>query len=267
MFREANPLRKKLENGECVTGSVLYSWSPNVMDAAGNAGLDFMRIDMEHSWRQDEGLEHVIRAGMIAGVTSIVRVDRDNPYLIRKALEIGAGGIIVPDVSTPEEARKVAAASKFPPHGNRGYSGNCWSGYWGHQAGKEWIEWSNREPMIGAMIENVEAMEHIDEIVATPGLDFFHFGPSDYSMSMGLGGPDWNHPEIQEALAKTIKAARSVNKHVLLSVGLSEEKIEKYGNLGLTMFELMNDLNLLNKTWSVTNRFAREFKPAPAEVI
>jgi 4-hydroxy-2-oxoheptanedioate aldolase len=128
----------------------------------------------------------------MGGVVPIVRIDRDDPYLVRKALEIGAGGIIVPDVCSVAQAESVVAAAKFPPLGNRGLSRMCWSGAWGATSGDEWIEWSNREPMIGIMIENVDAMSSIDNIVAVEGLDFIFFGSADYSMSIGLAAPNAN---------------------------------------------------------------------------
>ncbi len=179
MIKMPNKVRKKLLNNQLVTGSVVYSWSPNVMDAAGLAGLDFMRIDNEHAWRQDSSAEHLIRAAVSADVMPIMRVDRDNPYLVRKALEIGAGGVIVPDVNSPAE--EVVKAAKFPPRGIRGYSSNCWSAGWGTAGGADWVKWSNTEPIIGVMIESVGAMDCVEEILAVDGLDFVLFGPGIHS--------------------------------------------------------------------------------------
>jgi len=253
MIRIPNSLREKLNRGEVVTGSVIYSWSPNVMEAAGLAGLNFMRIDNEHAWRQDSSAENLIRAAVIAGVVPIMRVDRDNPYLVRKALEIGAGGIIVPDVNTPEQAEDVVKAAKFPPRGIRGYSGNCWSGGWGAKAGAEWVQWSDSEPLVGIMVENVKAMEYIDQIVGVDGVDFVLFGPADYSMSLGLGRPVKDDERVQAALRATIEAARKVGKHVMLNTGTDPEQIRKYIDLGVTMLELGNDLGIIRAVWEKTS--------------
>jgi len=246
---KANRLRQKLQQGLPVSGSCLYSWSPNAMEMAGFCGLDFMRIDNEHAWRQDDMAEQLIRAADVAGIVPILRVDRDNPYLVRKALEIGAGGIIVPDVYCPEDAEKVVAAAKFPPAGARGYSGNCRAARWGLSAGKTWVEWSDTEPLIGIMIENVKAMEQLDEIVAVDGIDFFLFGPADYSMSLGLGAPQASHPDVVAALVQTIDAAKKKGKYVMRSVATNEEDIQKYLTMGLAMFEFTNDLGILGKVW------------------
>lgn len=248
-----NKLRTKLKEGKVVIGSVIYSWSPNVMEVAGYSGLDFMRIDNEHAWRQDRTAEHLIRAAAIADVVPLMRVDRDNPYLIRKALEIGAGAIVIPNLQNPDEVRSVVKASKFPPFGIRGYSGSCWSAGWGTYAGKEWVQWSDTEPMIGVMIENVKVMDHIDEILAIEALDYVLFGPSDYSMSLGLGTPNKNHPDVQEALRKTIATAQKYGKHVMLGAGTNLEEIKKYIDMGITMLELGNDLGILKSVWEKTN--------------
>jgi len=244
-----NKLRKKLKEGRPVTGSCLYSWSPNAMEIAGFAGLDFMRIDNEHAWRQDGMAEHLVRAAEVSGITPLFRVDRDNPYLVRKALEIGAGGIIVPDVCSPKDAQAVVEAAKFPPVGKRGYSGNCRSAHWGLEAGKSWAEWSDSEPLIGIMIENHRAMEVLEDIVSTKGVDFFLFGPADFSMSLGLGGPQPDHPEVAGALQKTIDVAAKYGKHVMLAVKPEAEIIAKRLSMGLRMFEFTNDLSILAKVW------------------
>ena len=258
MDRVPNKLREKLANGHCVTGTAIFSWSPYVVDVAGIAGLDYLRIDTEHAWRQDGTLEQLIRAAVMGGVVPIVRIDRDNPYLVRKALEIGAGGIIVPDVCSVEQAESVVQAAKFPPRGKRGYSSNCWSADWGANAGLEWVQWSDNEPMIGIMIENVEAMKQIDKIVAVNGIDFVLFGPADYSMSLGLGAPDAQDERVQKAIARTVAAAHQAGKHVSFVVGTDPANIKKYVELGIDMLELGNDLAIVRATWIQTTMAVTE---------
>jgi 4-hydroxy-2-oxoheptanedioate aldolase len=250
MFRNPNKVREKLEKGEPVIGTVMYSWSPTVMEVAGIAGLDFVRIDCEHSWRQDGMADHLIRAAALSGVVPIMRIDRGSPYLPMKAFEIGAGGIIAVDIDTPEDAEAVVKQSKFPPIGTRGYSGQCWSGGWGAKAGKEWIEWSDRELLVGLMIESTDAIKNVEEIMAVEGVDFVLYGPADYSMSLGLRYPQKNHPIIKEGLTKTITAAQKYKKAVCCGVGTDLEQIKKYKEMGLTMFELGSDIAVLKSVWN-----------------
>jgi 4-hydroxy-2-oxoheptanedioate aldolase len=250
MFQKPNIFRQKLNSGQTLIGTVMLTWSPAVMELAGLAGLDFVRIDNEHSWRQDSSAEHLMRAANLMGIMAIMRVDRDNPYLIRKALEIGALGVLVPDVHDAKEAEAIVKAAKFPPMGTRGYSGQNWSGGWGTRAGRPWVEWSNSEPMIGVMIENKAAIKNLDDILAVDGLDFVHMGPADYSMSLGLGAPDKNHPEVQRAINKVITTARKRKIPVVLGVGQNIEQINKYKDMGVNMLELASDLTILHSNWS-----------------
>ena len=112
------------------------------------------------------------------------------------------------DIHSVEETEAVVRAAKFPPRGTRGYSGNCRAGGWGTLAGADWVEWSDREPMIGVMVEHVSAMDCINEMLAVEDLDFVLFGPADYSMSLGLRKPAKNDEDVQSALKRTIAAAR-----------------------------------------------------------
>ena len=258
MFRQPNKIKEKLKNGETVIGSVIYSWSPNIMEVAGLAGLDFIRIDNEHAWRQDASAENLIRAAVIADVVAIMRIDRENPYLVRKALELGAGGVLVPDVHDAAEVEDIVKAAKFPPRGTRGYSAQNWSGGWGIKGGREWIEWSDSQQMVGVMIENTTAIENINEIVAVEGLDFLLFGPADYSMSLGLGAPNKNHPEVVGALEKTISAGQRYNKPVMMGVGANPEDLKRYKEMGVSMFELASDIAILRSGWSKARQVVEE---------
>lgn len=261
MGRQPNKLREKLGQGRCATGTAVFSWSPYVVDAAGLAKLDFLRIDTEHSWRQDATLEPLIRAAVMGGVVPIVRIDRDNPYLVRKALEIGAGGIIVPNVCSVADAEALVRAAKFPPRGERGYSSNCWSAGWGANAGAEWVQWSNREPMLGIMIEHVDAMNRIDEIMSVDGIDFALFGPADYSMSLGLAAPDAQDERVQLAIERTVAAAHKAGKHISLGVGTDPANIRKYVDLGIDMLEIGNDLGIVRSTWRRNAELVAGLKP------
>jgi len=244
-----NKVRAALAEGRVVIGSVIYSWSPNVMEVAGYAGLDFMRVDLEHSWRRDTSLEELMRAAEISGVEAVVRVEKDDPQMIRRVLETGASGIIAPCDPDVEAVEKAVEAARFPPRGTRGYSGNCRSAAWGTRAGAEWVEWSDSEPMIGVMIEDAQAIECIDEMLAVDGLDFVLFGPADYSMSLGFRRPAKNSDEVQEALAKTVAAAKKSGKHVMLGVGNDMDEIVRYAEMGVTMLETGNDCRTLGAFW------------------
>lgn len=248
LMRRPNKVRAKLAAGQRVLGTAIYSASPNVVEAAGYAGIDFVRIDTEHAWRRDESLEHMIRAAVIADVVPIVRIDRDDPYLPRKALEVGAGGIIVPQVTTEADARDVVRAAKFPPDGERGVGTLCPSGEWGRRDAGEWAQWSNTEPLIGVMIESPAALLELDRILAVPGIDFVLFGPSDYAMAVGGADRGAVKTAVEEGLALTLSAARTAGKHVMLGVGLERDGIKARIEMGVTMLELGHDVVIVRNT-------------------
>lgn len=245
LLRKPNKVRAKLKAGQCVMGSASYSYSPNVVEAAGYAGIDFLRIDTEHAWRRDDSLDNMIRAALISDVVPIVRVDRDDPYVIRKALELGAGGIVVPHCTSVKDVEDVVQASKFPPMGIRGWAGMCPAGEWGGRPGADYKKWSDTEPMIGVMIESVKAMDCIDEMLAVEGLDYVLFGPGDYSMSLGLDAPKKDHPDVQAGLRRTCEAARKAGKHVMFGVGMNDAGIEEAAQVGVTMFEFSHDVAIV----------------------
>jgi 4-hydroxy-2-oxoheptanedioate aldolase len=260
MWGQPNRLRAKLKGGAIATGSMVFSWSPNVVEAAGSSGVDFVRIDAEHAWRQDAMLEHLARAAAAVGVVLMVRIDRENPQLVRKALEIGAGAVLVANVRSVEEAEDVARAAKFPPRGVRGFSGYCRSAGWNAMPAADWVRWSDSEPMIGIMIEDVAAMASIDEIMAVDGVDFANFGPADFSFSLGLPAPARRDPRVEGALKRTVEAARRCAKHVMCNVPAAADEIARHVAMGLTILELGNDLDAVR----LTLKEAMKAVPAPA---
>lgn len=246
-----NSLREKIKGGGIALGTAMYSFSPAIMEVAGYTGLDFCRIDNEHAWRQDESAENVIRAALLSGICPLLRVDRDNPYLVRKALEAGAGGVIVPHVHDQKDAEAIVAAAKFPPFGKRGYGGLCLSGQWGVNGGTEWMEWSNAETLVIPMIEDISAMDHIDAIAATEGVDALFFGPADFSVSLGIPLQTGNEKVIGN-LRKVIEAADKYGKFVIYpGAGFPQwETVLKCRELGVKAIELGHDVTILKAVWA-----------------
>ena len=246
-----NRLRKVLSEGGIALGSCIDSFSPAVAELAGYAGLDFLRIDTEYSWRRDDSLEHMIRACRIGGATPLVRVEKDQPYLISKAFQAGAEAILVSDISGYEEAAAVVRAARFAPKGTRGYSIHTAAGRWGLGGGARWVEQSDAELMVGIMIENRQILGDLDRIFALPGLDFCLFGPSDFSLSLGYREPRRNDDQVQDALRLTCQAAAAQGKWV--AMGIKEpwaDEAAHYTAMGCRMLELSHDVAILAAAWS-----------------
>jgi 2-keto-3-deoxy-L-rhamnonate aldolase RhmA len=252
MERPKNRLKEKVARSEVAWGTCLYSFSPALMELAGFCGLDFCRIDNEHAWRQDESAETLMRAAILSGIVPLLRIDRDNPYLVRKALEAGAGGVIVPHVRSRAEVEEIVTAARFPPQGHRGYGGLCLSGKWGVDAGVEWMEWSNRETLVIPMIEDVEALENINDIMSTPGMDGVFFGPADFSISAGLPLKT-GHETVMNALKTVIASSKRHGKFVIFGAGFPQwETGKSLIEMGVQAIELGHDVTILKAVWQKT---------------
>ena len=249
MKRYKNKLKETIARGELALGTCVYSFSPAIIELAGFCGLEFCRIDNEHAWRQDQTTEDLLRGGNLADIVPLLRVDRDNPYLIRKALEAGAGGVIIPHAHDQNDVKRMVAAAKFPPIGKRGYGGLCLSGQWGVDAGISWMEWSNQEQLVIPMIEDCSALDEIDPIMSTEGVDGVFFGPADFSISAGVPLQTQHHKVIS-ALKRVVDAANKYGKFVIYPVGFPQwEKVEYVKELGVHAIELGHDVSILKSVW------------------
>lgn len=244
-----NRLKERIEDDGLALGTVFYSFSPALVEVAGLAGIEWCRIDNEHAWRQDFHTESMIRAARGVGVSPILRVDKGDPNLIRKGLEAGADGVIIPHVESEAEAQSIVEAAKFPPAGERGYGSLCYSGGWGMREGGSWMTWSNEVTLIIPMIEDVEAVENVESIVEVDGVDGVLFGGSDYSVSLGLE-PQPDHPRVVEGLRRTIGAADDAGKFVLCTAGYPwKENADRLMELGVSGIELGHDVTILGEIW------------------
>jgi len=250
--RSRNKLKETIARGEVALGTCIYSFSPAIVEVAGYAGLVWCRIDNEHAWRQDESAENMVRAGWLSGVVPILRVDEGNPAMIRKGLEAGAGGVIIPHVRTASEAARIVEAAKFPPAGHRGFSSFCSSGHWGVggvEDGLEWLDWSNQETLVILMIEDPEGVSNINEIMAVEGVDAAFFGPGDFSVSAGIP-LQTGHPRVKGALAKTVEAARSHGKFVICGAKHApSDDVQRLIGVGVQAVEIGHDVSILGAMW------------------
>ncbi|RYD91823.1 MAG: aldolase [Sphingomonadales bacterium] len=191
-------IREKLAQGLTVFGTWVGSDSTLVAELVGRAGYDFVIIDTQHSAVTAADLMALIQVLDRHGPT-LVRVNWNEPALIMRALDLGAAGIVAPVVSIPEEARSAVAAGRYPPDGIRSF-GPVRSYYTADgQPGR---------PLCFVMVETAEAMDNLDAIAATPGLDGIFVGPHDLALSLGLGLAHSLTPELTEAMDKVVAACR-----------------------------------------------------------
>ncbi|HEX6441500.1 MAG TPA: aldolase/citrate lyase family protein [Stellaceae bacterium] len=180
---------------------------PQIVEIIGLAGFDAAFIDMEHTSFDLRDIQLMVMAAERVGITSIVRTPGFDPAFILRLLDMGVQGIQVPHVSDPETAREAVKAVRYPPEGERGMAAGSRAADYGRTPLLEHMAKSNREILLACMIEDMEAVERIDEIAAVPGVDLLAVGPSDLSRSLGVSGqPD--HPRLVAAIDRVREAVK-----------------------------------------------------------
>ena len=215
----AHRFRERLSAGHPVFGLIVNFNSPWFVDAAGLMGFDFAMLDAEHGPLSPESAEAMMRAAEAAGISPIVRVPANLPHEILRYLDIGAVGVQVPHLETAAETRAAADAVRYPPDGHRGLAAITRAASYGMSVPtKSYMEIANREVVFLAMVETAKAVENIDAIASTPGVDAIIIGPGDLSASLGHGG-DRSAPAVKQAITHVIARARAHGKWVSLPAG------------------------------------------------
>ncbi len=167
---------------------------PQIVEIIGLAGFDAAFIDMEHTSFDLHDVQGMVMAAERVGITPIVRTPGFDPAFILRLLDMGVQGVQVPHVGSAEMARAAVQAVRYPPQGERGMAAGSRAAEFGRIPLIEHMAQSNREILLACMIEDMAAVERIDEIAAVEGVDLLAVGPSDLSRSLGVSGtPD--HPQ------------------------------------------------------------------------
>jgi 2-dehydro-3-deoxyglucarate aldolase len=238
-------LRKIIENDELAFGLWIRSEYSDFIEIMALLGFDFVYLDREHTTTEWNTLKSLTITASYTGLPVMLRVEKNDEILIRKAYEIGIQGVLVPHICSKEDAEKAVKAAKFPPWGVRGLDTGVRSSKFFVENYPEYIEKSNRETVIGAMIEDKEAIDNIDEILSVKGLDFVCFGPTDYSVSIGEPGK-YDDARIKKAEDEMTFKARKKGVRVLRTAtdfGTLKEKYDK----GVRLFIIGSDMEIFRK--------------------
>lgn len=203
-----NPLqlKSKWREGKPSPGMWLRLSDPTVVDLIGDVGLDWVLFDAEHVAFDLQTLQMLFIALQGSPTLPLVRVPWNDFVYIKRVLDIGAAGVLVPQVRTAREVEDAVAACKYPPEGVRGTGPRRPSRYGRFE--QEYISSANEQTIVMVMIETVEAVSNIDEILAVDGLDGIITGPVDLATAMGLYG-DFEHSQVQEAIETVYAKAYS----------------------------------------------------------
>ena len=178
-----NRIKQLIKEGKPVVGSALSCPDPFIAEIMGTIGFDFIVIDMEHSPLSMPELQTMMIALRPTESTIIVRVEWNDMVKVKQILDIGAEGIIFPWINNAEEAQQAVATTKYPPVGTRGF-GPRRAGII-HGGVPEYAKQANDNILVLGQIEQVEAVDRLDEILPIPGFDGVMVGPADLTLSMG----------------------------------------------------------------------------------
>lgn len=249
--------RQRFLAGEHLVGTFLKIPTSHPAEIIGSVGFEFVIIDEEHAPWDRVTIDQALLGARAAGTAGLVRVSEPTHARILGCLDDGAAGVLVPHVYSAAKARDLAAAFRYRK-GKRGFSNTTRAGEFGGVGLWDHVDRGDQEATFIAMIEDPEALDDIDAIVATEGLDGVFIGRGDLTVAMGASAMD--APEILAACAKIMNAARAVGKPVAIMAGSAEEAA-RYKAMGATTFIISADQGFLRsaaaaayKTFSAVGR-------------
>ena len=237
-----SPVKKKLREGHPVIAATVTVNSVDIAAHTASLGFDFLWIEMEHSPITLETLRNMVLATRGLPALPFARVPVNELWTAKRVLDMGVAGVIFPFTSTPELARQAAAACHYPPHGRRGSGASLAKFRWPEP--DCYTDSADENVTVIIVIEEACAVERIDEIAATPGIDVMFIGTSDLSFSLGLRG-DQKHPKLEAAIAKVVEAGKRHGKS-LGRPAQTPDQVKQYKQQGFQLFQAPTDLGFLS---------------------
>ncbi len=192
-------LKGKLRAKEVAIGSWITLAHPAIAEIMARAGFDWLTIDLEHSSITIREAEELIRVIQLCGVDPLVRLSSNDPTQIKRVMDAGAQGIIVPMVNSAREAEHAVASVFYPPRGNRSVGLARAQGY--GTSFEDYRTWLDDQPVVIVQIEHIRAVEDMEGILAVDGVDGFIVGPYDLSASLSIPG-EFDHPLFLKAMER-----------------------------------------------------------------
>lgn len=241
-----NRLRRSLLAGDPVVGTIVQLPCPEVVEVVGRAGFDYIMVDLEHGpYGVDVG-RALVRAADAVGISALWRVQRNDPALIMQALDIGVAGVVIPGVSGVDDAAVAAAAARFTPRGERGFCSAVRAA--GYLAPPDYLATANREILVMPIVENRQAAEQCDGILALEGIDMVMIGPGDLSHSLGVPG-QWDHPAMRAAIDSMLLAAARTGKWIGMHVKIPDDA-HRYRQMGVHLLNYGIDAQIVYQAFA-----------------
>jgi 4-hydroxy-2-oxoheptanedioate aldolase len=245
-MKETANFAAKLREGETLVGTLVSLPSPEICEVLSHVGYDWLFIDAEHGAFNPQQAQGMLQAA--SPTPCVIRVPVGESVWIKKALDIGAAGVIVPQVHNSTQAKEIIHHCKYAPVGDRGIGiGRA------HKYGLEfesYLENANDKTAVILQAESAEAVEHINDIVNVKGLDAILVGPYDLSASLGKPG-EIDHPMVQKAINKIMDCCKEANVRMGF-FGVSAEAVLPYKEKGFTLLTVGVDTAFLINSASDT---------------
>lgn len=237
-------LRNKINSRVLTLGSWITLGHPAIAEIMAKAGFDWLVVDLEHSVISIDVAGDLIRTIDLCGVAPLVRLTSNDPDQIKRVMDAGAHGIVVPMVNTPAEAAQAVAATRYAPKGTRGVGLARAQGY--GVDFQDYLNWQSDGPVVIVQIEHKDAVDRLEEILAVPGVDGFIIGPYDLSCSMGIPG-QFEQPEFISAMTHI----RETGKRLGCPAGLhivepDLQRLEQTIREGYTFIAYSVDIRMLD---------------------
>jgi 2-keto-3-deoxy-L-rhamnonate aldolase RhmA/quercetin dioxygenase-like cupin family protein len=241
-------LKQRLAAGETALGMWVTLESPSISEMAVGLGLDWIVIDAEHGhldWK--EVTEH-IRSTVRSQTVALVRLAELNIGLVKRALDVGADGVVIPWIETADQLRQAVAFAHYPPRGLRGVGGERATA-WG-QCFAEHVAEANENVLVVPMIESVRAGRNIKEILDVDGVQILFIGPADYSSSAGFAG-QWEGPGVADQLLEIKSQIKAAGKHCGVIATSDANLLERQAQ-GFQLIGMGSDAGLLLRSMRTT---------------
>jgi 2-keto-3-deoxy-L-rhamnonate aldolase RhmA len=235
-----SPVRRRLRESQPVFGCTITTSSLDVAARAATAGFHFLWLELEHSPLSLENVRNIVLATRDLPAVPFARLPVTETWTAKRVLDAGVHGVVFPFVSTPALASVAAAACRYPPQGRRGSGASLATSSWPDP--DTYYDSADRNIMTVVVVEEREALDHVEEIAATPGVDVVFVGTGDLSFSLGLRGQQ-QHPRVEEAASAVLAAARRHGKIAGRPAGSAEET-RRYIDEGFLFLQAPSDLAL-----------------------
>ena len=242
-------LKQKVTGSIQMRGAMIFEFfSPGIPIILKNAGCEFVIFDMEHGGLSLEQFKTLSIISNSNKISPFIRIPEINYNYIARALDLGASGVMVPMVNTPDDAIKIVSSSKYPPQGKRGAGFGFAHDNYFNQNPLSYIEKANNSLINIIQIETKQGLENVKEIASIDGVDCLWVGHFDLTNFLGIPG-DFSSTIYLDAINEIVFAANTYKKSLGIMVN-NKQELETYSKLGFNMIAVGTEMNILSRSIS-----------------